>query len=378
MKLTMTRDALADAVTWAARSLPAKAPIPVLSGLLLTADNDGVLAGGTLHVGAFDFETSARVEASADVHAPGKVLVSGRLLADIVKSLPAKPVDLVLNGSKLTLTCGSFKSNLLTMPLDDYPTLPDMPASAGTVDAGVFAAAVAQVAVASSVDTAVPMLTCVRVEISGDTLTLLATDRYRLAARTFPWAPVAGAQDVGVLVRAWTLREVAKTLAEGDVTVALDEGMIGFEAAGRRTTSLLVDAKYPDVRRLFPAESEVSGHAVVDTQSLIDAVRRVSLVAEKNTSVRLSFEPGSVTVRAGRGEDADGVEVVEASLSGLDGIAHGYGPGFLLDGLMALGMDHARFTFTDAKKAAVLSGQHAADGDADGSYRYLIMPMRAQ
>ena len=231
---------------------------------------------------------------------------------------------------------------------------------------------------AASRDETLPILTGVRMEIEGDVLTLLATDRYRLAMRTLPWRPSAPGISATALVRARTLSEVSKALgAAGDVTLALATGgsteLIGFEAGGRRTTSLLVDGEYPKVRALFPAESP--SHAVVSTSLLVEAVRRVALVAERNTPVRLGFSEGVVTLEAGQGEDAQASEAVECAFDGEE-FSIAFNPQFLLDGLGALSTPFARLSFTQPTKPAVISGQAEGEGEDDGSYRYLLMPVR--
>jgi DNA polymerase-3 subunit beta len=373
VKFRVERDVLAEAVTWAARALPSRPPVPVLAGLLLQADADGVL-----HLSSFDYEVSARVEVAAEVADAGTVLVSGRLLADISRALPARPVDVVTDGSRVSLTCGASRFTLLTMPVEEYPTLPTMPDGSGVVAGDVFTQSVAQVTVAASRDETLPILTGVRMEIEGDTLTLLATDRYRLAMRTLPWRPSSPGISTVALVRARTLSDVSKALgSSADVTLALATGgateLIGFEAGGRRTTSLLVDGEYPKVRSLFPAESP--SYAVVATHGLVEAVRRVALVAERNTPVRLSFTEGSVTLEAGQGEDAQASEAVECSFVGED-LSIAFNPQFLLDGLGALTTPYARLSFTLPQKPAVISGQAEGEGQDDESYRYLLMPVR--
>jgi DNA polymerase III subunit beta len=373
VKFRVERDALAEAVTWTARALPSRPPVPVLAGLLLEAD-----AQGSLRLSSFDYEVSARVEVPAEVAEPGTALVSGRLLADISKALPNKPVEFGTDGSKVALTCGSSRFNLLTMPVEEYPSLPAMPDASGSVAADVFTQSAAQVAVAASRDETLPILTAIRMEIDGEALTLMATDRYRLAVRVLPWRPSGADLSSVALVRARTLGDVAKTLAgAGDVVLALSSSggseLIGFEAGGRRTTSLLIDGDYPKVRSLFP--EKFSAHAVVHAQALIEAVRRVALVAERNTPVRLAFTEGIVTLEAGAGEEAQASEAVEATLEGPE-ITIAFNPQFLLDGLGALTHPYARLSFTQATKPAVISGQQEPTGDDDFDYRYLLMPVR--
>ncbi len=374
MKFRVERDVLADAVTWVARGLPARPPVPVLAGILVTAD-----AEGTLTLSAFDYEVSARITVAADVAEGGTVLVLGRLLADISRNLPDKPVDVATDGGKVQVTCGSSRFALLQMPADDYPTLPASPEPSGTIDGHLFTEAVAQVSVAADRGDTLPILTGVRVEIEGETMTLLATDRYRLATRELTWSPSAADPSHIALVPARTLSETAKSLgAAGSIELALGgaaggDGLIGFEAGQRRTTTRLLDGEYPKVASIFPTSSDTE--SVVSTHELIEAVKRVALVAERNTPVRLTFGEGQVTIEAGTGEDAQASEAVEATLTGPE-IEIAFNPQFLLDGLGAVGTAYTRLSFTQPTRPAMLVGQAEADGEADLTYRYVLMPIR--
>lgn len=373
MRFRVERDVLAEAVTWTARSLPTRPPVPVLAGVRIEADPQG-----TVQLSSFDYEVSARSEIAADVAEGGTVLVSGRLLAEIARALPAKPVELALDGSRVLVTCGASRFTLLTMPVEDYPALPAMPAEVGVVRGDEFTQAVAQVTVAASRDDTLPLLTGVRMEIEGDTITLLATDRYRLALRTLTWTPASPGGSEIALVRARTLSDAAKSLGTSEtVTVGLSTGagvdIIGFEAGGRHTTSLLVDGDYPPVRRLFPTETPI--HAVVATGALVEAARRVALVAERNTPIRLAFSDGQVVLDAGQGDDAQASEALEATLTGED-ITVAFNPQYLLDGLGALSTDFVRLAFTHPNKPVEFTGQPSLDADDDRSYRYLLVPIR--
>jgi DNA polymerase III subunit beta len=371
VKFRIDRDVLADAVAWTARTLPVRPPVPVLAGILIEVDDQ-------LKLSSFDYEVSARVITDVDVSEPGTALVSGRLLAEISRSLPAHPVEVTTDGSKVTLSCGSAKFRLLTLPVEDYPSLPEMPPAVGSVGSDAFAAAVAQVAIAAGRDDTLPMLTGVRMEIEGDTVTLASTDRYRLAVRELRWNPERPDISTVALVPAKTLADTAKSLTSGaEVSVALaeggaGEGMIGFEGGGRRTTTRLLDAEFVKYRSLLPKES--TSVAEIETAPFIEAVKRVSLVAERNTPVRLAFSGGDIRLEAGTGDEAQAVEVLQAGLEGED-VDIAFNPGFLLDGLNAIGSDVARLSMTTSTKPAVITGKPAeADGEAD--YRYLLMPIR--
>jgi DNA polymerase III subunit beta len=374
MKFRVERDALADAVAWTAKSLPSRPSVPVLAGVMLRVSE------GRLQVSGFDYEVSSQVTVDIQGDADGAALVSGRLLAEITKALPAKPVDIAAVGAHLELVCGSARFTLPTMPVEDYPTLPAMPASAGTVDAAAFAAAVAQVAVAAGRDETLPMMTGVRIELNGTTLAMLATDRYRLALREMEWNPQDRDISLNALVPARTLNDTAKTLGPlgGEVTLALahggaGEGMIGFSADTRRTTSRLLDgANYPPVRSLFPASN--NAQAQVTVASLVEVVRRVALVAERTTPVLLSFGPDGLVVEAGGSEEARASEAMEATFTG-EPLTVGFNPQYLVDGLQNLASPNAVLSFVDAYKPAVITPA-GDDGEIIPGYRYLIMPIR--
>lgn len=374
MKLRVDRDVLAEAVTWTARSVPARPPVPVLAGVLLEAtDTSLVLA-------SFDYEVSAHCEIPAEVEESGVVLVSGRLLADIAKALPSKPVDLELEGTKVSVTCGSAHFTLAAMAADDYPALPTLPPEAGHIDAHELARAVAQVSVAASRDETLPLLTSVQMAVDGDSLTLMATDRYRLAVREMSWDAADKSLSTNALLKARTLSDVAKSLTStGDVEVYLTapgsqtSSLIGFAAGGRRTTSLLTDGDYPPVLRLFPEETTI--HATVGREELISAVRRVSLVAERSTPIHMTFSEGNLALDAGTGEDAQASEQLVAHLDGEE-ISTAFNPGYLLDGLGAITQPYVTFDFTHPSKPAVLTGVESIGGETDPSFRYLIMPIR--
>ena len=375
MKFTVARDVLSEAVSWTARAVPNRPASPILAGVRMSAAND------VLTLSSFDYEVSANSEVVATVEEPGEVLVSGRLLADISKSFPNRPVRVELDGQKVSLTCGSSHFTLAVMSLDEYPLLPAQPQTRGRVDAVVLAQAVNQVSVAASRDDTLPLLTGVRMEIEGDKMTLLATDRYRLAVRELTWEPTEESFSEAALVKARILQDVAKSMTSGaavELGISHEAKMgtsslIGFSAGGRRTTSTLMDGDYPAVRRLLPESTPII--AVCHRQSLLESVKRVSLVAERKTSVRLSFSEGQVTLEAGQGENAQASETLEAHLSGED-IATAFNPQFLIEGLSVIDAEYVRFGFVHSTKPAVLIGQEKDNGGEITNFQYLLMPIR--
>jgi len=384
VKIQVDRDALADAVAWTARALPARPAIPVLACMRLHAGDD-------LTLSSFDYDVSAEASVPVVAEEEGTVLVSGRLLAEITRSLPARPVEISADAARATLTCGSATFTLLTMPVEDYPTLPDMPPAAGSVGSDAFASAVGQSATAAARDDTLPGLTGVRIEIENDTLTLVSTDRYRLAVRELRWNPDRPGLSASVLVPARALLDTARSLTSGaEVLIALagqaGDGMIGFEGGGRRTTTRLLGGEFPPYRALLPGSPAAVGELA--TAPFSEAVKRVALVAERNTALRLSFSPGQAVLEAGTGDEAQATEVLEASYefhgdpdggqpdAGFqpEGLQAAFNPQYLLDGLSAIDSDTARLAFTRPGKAVLITGKPGPGGESD--FRYLLMPIR--
>jgi DNA polymerase III subunit beta len=383
VKIVLERDVLAEAVAWTARALPARPTVPVLAGIRLQAADDLVLS-------SFDYDVSAQATVPVTTEQPGSALVSGRLLAEISRSLPAKPVHITAEAGRAVLTCGSATFTLLTMPEDEYPALPEMPPAAGAVGSDAFATAVAQSATAAGRDDTLPALTGVRIEIEGDTLTMVSTDRYRLAVRELRWTPARPDLSAAVLVPARALVETARSLTNSaQVSIALalpgqddgagglggpggtGDGMIGFEGSGRRTTTRLLSGEFPRHQSLLP--KTVNAAAELPVSVLAESVRRVALVAERNTPVRLAFSSGQLVLEAGTGDEAQAEEVVEADFTG-DDLSIAFNPQYLLDGLSAVDSDTVRISFTEPGKPALLTGKPGPDGGQE--FRYLLMPIR--
>ncbi|HEY0451610.1 DNA polymerase III subunit beta [Actinophytocola sp.] len=374
MKIRVERDGLADAVAWVARSLPSRPPVPVLGGILLdTANSDALTISG------FDYEVSATVGVAATVADGGRTLVSGRLLADITRSLPAQPVEIMVDGARVSIACGSAKFSLPTMPVEDYPQLPAMPPLAGQLAGEVFGLAVSQVAVAAGKDDTLPMLTGVRVEIDGEKLTLVATDRFRLAMREFTWTPddnLAGAGELAVLVPARTLADAAKALGTSGTTVEIalapGDGLIGLSGSGRRTTSRLLDTEFPRYRQLLPSEQTAT--AIIDVAPLVEAIKRVSLVAERGTQVRLEFGESALRLSAGGDDEGSAEEELAVEYTG-DPVTIAFNPSFLQEGLGALHADRAELSFTTPSRPALIKPV-GEDGTVVPGYLHLLMPVR--
>jgi DNA polymerase III subunit beta len=388
LKFRLVRDDFADAVAWVARNLPTRPTVPVLAGVLLTGSEDGLTISG------FDYEVSAEVRVAAEIASPGSVLVSGRLLSDITRSLPAKPVDVSVEGTRVSLICGSARFSLPTMAVEDYPTLPALPDETGVVSSELFAEAIGQVAVAAGRDDTLPMLTGIRVEILGETVVLAATDRFRLAVRELTWSITAAEIDAAVLVPAKTLAEMAKAgNSDADVHLSLGagaavgrDGLLGIDSNGKRSTTRLLDAEFPKFRQLLPAEH--TAIATMGVAELTEAIKRVALVADRGAQVRMEFGDGVLRLAAGADDVGRAEEDLPVDFSG-EPLTIAFNPTYLTDGLGSLHSDRVTFGFTTPSRPAVL---RPADEDGDAvvgptagagpfpaavtDYVYLLMPVR--
>jgi DNA polymerase III subunit beta len=384
LKFRLVREDFADAVAWVARILPTRPTVPVLSGVLLTGSDDGLTISG------YDYEVSAEVRVAAEIASPGSVLVSGRLLSEITRALPAKPVDVSVEGTRVLLSCGSARFSLPTMAVEDYPTLPSLPEDTGVVSAELFTQAISQVAIAAGRDDTLPMLTGIRVEISGEKVVLAATDRFRLAVRELTWATDSADVEAAVLAPAKTLAEAAKAGTDGgDVHLSLGsgaavgkDGLLGIRSAGKRTTSRLLDAEFPKFRQLLPAEH--TAVATVGVADLTDAIKRVALVADRGAQIRMEFADDAVRLSAGADDVGRAEEDLAVEFSG-EPLTIAFNPTYLTDGLSSLHSQKVTFGFTTPSRPAVL--RPAGDDEryvgasgpfpaAQTDYVYLLMPVR--
>ncbi len=375
MKFQVNKDVLSDAVSFAVRLLPQRTTLPILGGILIEAD------ANALRLSVFDYEVSAQAEIVAKVETSGRVLVSGRLLSEIASKLPNAPVDFTTDGSKVVVSCGSTKFSLLTMPVEEYPTLPEIPAISGTITGEAFQNAVHQVAVAASKDDVTPVLTGVQLEAGEKSISFVATDRYRVALREAAWQSNPAGVGAVALVPARTLQEVAKTFGnQGEISISITKSdereMIAFKANNRSVTSLLLKGNFPPVKSLFP--DNIENYAVIATQDLIDSTRRVSLVLERESPLRYSFDEGAVALEATGNETAQASENISAELEGKE-IVVSLKPQFLIDGLAGVHSEFVKIAFTNNdnpnKPGPVLISSHGAKEKTDSdSYRYLLQP----
>lgn len=388
VRIRAAKDDLAGAVSWVARNLPARPTQPILRGMIFLADDNGLQLAG------YDYEVSTQIRISAEVDEPGRFAVNGKLVSDIVSKLPNKQVEMHFDGTKVIVRCGSSRFELPSLTLEDYPQLPEAPAATGTVDASLLAEAIGQVAVAAGKDESLPMLTGIRMETEGNEVTLAATDRFRLAVRSFEWEQIPEGE-TKLLIPAKTFAETARTLdtnSSEPVTLAFgdgsddrevgSEGLLAILADPRRTTTRLLDAEFPKFRPLLPKQH--SSMAVARVDQLQDAIRRVSLMADHGAQIRMDFSDGQVVLSAHGDEVGHAEETVACDFYG-EPLLIAFNPQYLLEGLSAVRSHRVLLGFTQPSRPAILipEPEEIPELGEDGFYptpetdfTYLLMPVR--
>lgn len=373
MRFTVDRAAFAEMVTTVAKVLPSRPTIPVLGGILIQACED------SLFLTAYDYETSIVARLNADVSDDGQALVSGKLLADIAKALPRKPVQVAVDGMIVRIVCGTARFSLPMMPIEEYPAVPTAPEVSGVVPVDLFAEAVNQVSVATGKDDALPMLTGIRIESVDGRVTFAGTDRFRLAVREFTW----DGPDTEMLIPSRTLVDVTRSLPAGthEVGLGLADGLLGVDLGAVTMTARLLDMAFPKFRQLMPTEH--TAVCVVDADELVGAVKRAGLVAAHGAQVRLTFDPDGVKVAALADDGGSSEEVVEADGFVGEPLTIAFNPQYLTDGLVSLSGSQVVFGFTSPTRPATLRPFDGNTPVGDGPYQaistdyvYLLMPVR--
>jgi DNA polymerase III subunit beta len=376
VKFEANRDVFSEAISFAVKLLPQRTTLPILSGVLIDATSSGVT------ISSFDYEVSAKTTIAAEVQEPGTILVSGRLLAEIAQRLPDSAVHVELIQGSVSVKSGSAKFSLATMPVEEYPNLPEVDGITGSLSGNDFADAVSQVSPAASRDDVTPVITGVLFDVSATSLTMLATDRYRVSSKQITWASEGvGEEGLQALIPSKTLSEVGKTFSHAgklSITVAVggERELVAFSSGTRTVTSLLIKGSFPPVHKLFPTESP--NYAVVNTQDLIEATRRVALVLEREAPLRYSFTADGVALEALGSDQAQASETIDGHLVGNECIVS-LKPQFLIDGLQATHSEFVRIAFTATDNPnkpgpVLITAQKSQEGDDSQNFRYLLQP----
>ncbi len=382
MKISIDRAVVAKAVAWVARTLPSRPNLPILAGMQLSAQGDSLMIAG------FDGDTCAKAVVPADVTEEGEVLVSGKLLADIIASFTDQRVNFDTDGTSVEVSSGQADFLLQTLPLNEYPQLPQVPPTSGTVNGRAFAEAISQVAVAAGREQPLPVFTGIKIEIKDDVLSFMATDRYRMALKEMTWTPAATSYEGSALVPAKVLSEVSRSMSDSEtIVLALADAefgdqIMGFEGSDGdiqyHLITRLLDGEFPKVRHVMDVEGDLVVRMKVD--ELVPAVKRIALVAERNTPVSMNFRDNLVTLQGGTQNQASGSDAVNALIEQVNGEvdfdAVGFKAEYLTSALAILGTPYVSFAFNGPAKPCLLMGLNEIDGEPISSYKHVIMLMR--
>lgn len=381
MHIVVDAAALAEAAPSVARVIPNRPTTPILAGMLIES------GAGEVSLSGFDYESSIRVTVPADVQRPGTVLVPGRLLAEIAGAFPAGPISIIAGAGEVELTGEGTTFVLQTLPVADYPALPETPPMAGTIDLAEFDRASHQAVIAAGRDELLPIFTGVLLDIDGTELTLLATDRYRMAVRSLAWEPADAQAKARLLVPARGLAAVTRGLVPNSrIELGFDPDPTGvptiaFSGRSRfgevRQTSRLIDGAYPDFGPLLLVEPDT--RVRVATPALRDAVRRAALVLERNTPLRLTVDDqqcGLTAASATAGRSNVTLPTVNEFLSADPVGLAGFNPSYLLDALSVIDTPYVELAITERQRQCLVTGLTELEGNPEVAYRHLIKTLR--
>jgi DNA polymerase-3 subunit beta len=364
MKIDTARQSLLDALLVVSRAVSARAALQALSGILISTNGDARLR-------ATDMELGLEVGLDGDVDGDGSVVLPGRLLVEVARSLPDGPVALAVREAErdVELSAGSSKFHLRTLSADDFPRFPDTEGAPVELPAAPLRETIVRVARAASRDEARPVLTGVLVTVEGDEMTMVATDSYRLAVKTTKLeTSVPERLEANVPARA--LRELARlteTAGEEQLSVWLTRNQAVFRVGQISLSSRLIDGQFPNHQQLLPESYE---HEVrLPRTELLEVTRRVSQLAQRNAALRLSFSDGELVVSAETPDLGDAREALPAPYSG-ELLEIGFNPEFVRDGLESIDADEVVFKLISPLRPGLLQPEGTED------FSYLVMPIR--
>jgi DNA polymerase-3 subunit beta len=365
LKLTTKRDALVSQLSVVSRAVSTRAATQALSGILLSASEEEVSLAAT------DGEMGLRTKLEADVAGGGSALLPGRLLAELARSLGEDSVEIELREAErdVEIRSGGSSFHLRVLPAEDFPSLPELGEQPLKIPAAALAETVELVAPAASRDDMRPVLTGVLVSASGEEMTMVATDSYRLAVkRTELESAIGGELEANIPAKA--LRELGRLVGGGEleeVAVSLLANQAVFQAGSILLNTRLIDGQFPNFRQLLPESYE---HDVrLPRPEFLDVVRRVSQLAQRNAPLRLSFSSGELKISASTPDVGDAEEAMPAAFEG-EPLEIGFNPEFLRDGLEAVESGDVLLKLISPLRPGLLQPVDNED------FRYLVMPIR--
>jgi DNA polymerase-3 subunit beta len=362
LKLTCARDELVAKLAVVSRAVSTRTAVQILAGILLRAENS------ELHLAATDMELSLRTSLEANVDEEGAVVVQGRTLVDIARLLPADEVEVAYRPEEgvVHITCGNYSSRLHTYAVEDFPRLPEVTAAPTfAVDADTLLATVGQVSRSASRDESRPVLTGILVRFEPEQLVMAATDSYRLSVKE---TPLEGSQqELEAIIPARALTELGRVAAGvGELDLGVHENQVVFRAGDVTLTTRRIDGQFPNYKQLLPETFERT--VTLARSELLDVVRRVSVMAQRNAPLRLRFNEGELTVSAQTQDVGEATETLAVEWTG-EPLEIGFNPEFLREGIESVSSDDLELNLISPLRPAVIKG------DSD-DFRYLIMPIR--
>jgi DNA polymerase III subunit beta len=367
MKLSLSTPELLAQLQTTTRVASTRSAIPALSGVLIAADGDR-----PPELRATDTEIGLRVPLQAETQRPGSAVLPARLLLDVVRSLPSDEVSLELRSAEqdVELISGPATFHLRTLRAEDFPTLPDpSPETRIALPAGAFVETVSRVARSASRDETRPVLTGILMSASGQELRMVATDSYRLSVKeTALETALTGSLEANVPARALQeLARIAQQAPEDSLAVSVGQNQVVFELGTTILSSRLIDGQFPNYRQLLP--ESVEHELRLASAELTDVVRRISLLAQKNAPLRLSFAEGTLTVSAQTPDVGEASEAIPVPFSG-EPFEIGFNPEFLRDGLESVDSDELVLKLISPLRPGLIESPDTGD------FVYLIMPIR--
>ena len=361
LRVTCSRDELVQKLAVVARAVSTRTTLLVLSGVMLRAEN------GELHLAATDMELSLRSSLTADVGGEGAVVVPGRMLVDLARLLPEDEVQIEHGAEEgvVRVVCGSYSSRLHTYNVEDFPRLPEPSDETFAIEREALLATIARVSRSASRDESRPVLTGILARFESGKLVMAATDSYRLSVKE---TPIAGApDDLEAIIPARALAEVSRIAVAGEsLELGVQQNQVVFRADGVTLTTRRIEGQFPNYRQLLPDAFE---HEVrLPRAELLDVVRRVSVMAQRNSPLRLRFAEGELTVSAQTQDVGEAREALPVAFAG-EPLEIGFNAEFLRDGVESVASDELVLKLISPLRPAVMQG----DGD---DFSYLIMPIR--
>jgi DNA polymerase-3 subunit beta len=362
MKVTCSREEFVGRLGVVSRAVSTRSSVQILAGVLLEA------AAGELRLAATDMELSLRTSLDAQVEADGSVVVPGRLLVDIARLLPDADVQIEhrVEEGVLAVTCGAASYRLHTYSAEDFPRLPDVDdTQIFNVDAEALLETVSQVSRSASRDESRPVLTGILARFEPGKLVMAATDSYRLAVKETDLA--GSSQELEAIIPARALAELARIVGSAtQLELGVQENQVAFRTEDAVLTTRRIDGQFPNVKQLLPEQFE---HVVTLPRSeLLEVVRRVSVMAQRNSPLRLRFADGELNISAQTQDVGEAKESLPAPFAG-DPLEIGFNPEFLRDGIESVQSDEVQLKLISPLRPGLIQGE----GD---DYSYLIMPIR--